>query len=343
MQTFARSDLDALRRYADATAQPVDLTDNTNQWGSPPAASEILREGGAVARYPDMYGAAMKDAVARVVGCSVQSVVTGNGSDDVLDCAIRAFGSPGDRLAYPDPTFVMIPVFSRLNSVVPVPVPVDSDGAMDVDALLATKAPIIYLCSPNNPTATATPENAIRRVLDNATGLVILDEAYIDFTTTTGFAREAASRSNVLVCRTLSKAYGMAGLRIGYGVAHPDVIESIEKSRGPFKLNLLAERAAVTALSHDRDWVMARAADAIEHRERFAAELRQLGLPPLSSAANFVFVPTPRAATLTLALETAGIGVRLFVNTTRFGDAIRITIAPWPIMERVLAVLRAAA
>src|SRR5476649_2231513 len=197
----------------------------------------------------------------------------------------------------------MVPVFSRINGVTPVPVPLAADHSMDADALLSTNARIIYLCSPNNPTGSPTSAETIRKVIANARGLVIIDEAYAEFTGLPGFLSEAPAMERVVVCRTLSKAYGLAGLRVGYGAASAKIVEIIEKSRGPFKLNMLAERAAVEALTTDADWVAARVRDAVESRDRLAAELRAMGLPPLPSVANFLLVPTPRAFALAEALS----------------------------------------
>lgn len=340
LDELTRPDIAAIPRYVAATRPAIDLSDNTNQWGTPPAAAAVLREAIDVSRYPDMYGDSLKSVVARKAGFGPECVVTGNGSDDVLDCVIRAFASPGDRIAHPDPTFVMVPVFSRINGVTPVPVPLAADHSMDADALLAADARIIYLCSPNNPTATATSADAIRRVIANARGLVLIDEAYVEFTGLAGFLAEAPALERVVVCRTLSKAYGLAGLRVGYGAASPRIVESVEKSRGPFKLNAMAERAAVEALTTDADWVAARANDAVESRDRLADGLRAMGFAPLPSAANFLLVPTPRAFPISNSLREHGIAVRPFAGLPGIGDAFRITAAPWPVMERALAALR---
>ncbi len=277
---LARTDFPAIPRYSTGPASAIDLADNTNQWGTPPAAAAVLRAGADVSRYPDMYGDALKRTVAEIGGVTPECVVTGNGSDDVIDCAIRAFAAPGEAVAHPDPTFVMVPVFSRINSVVPVAVPLTADYAMDADALLATGARIIYLCSPNNPTATPTPVDTIRKVIANARGLVIIDEAYAEFTGAANFLREAPSLGRVLVCRTLSKAYGLAGLRVGYGVGSRAIVETIEKSRGPFKLNAFAERAAVAAMTDDAEWVAARVADAVASRDRTGRGAPQHRLRP---------------------------------------------------------------
>lgn len=338
-----RADFASIPRYAAAAPAQVDLSDNTNQWGTPPAATAAMREALDVSRYPDMYGDSLKRAIARIAGVGPESVVTGNGSDDVIDCVIRAFASPGDCVAHPDPTFVMVPVFSRINGITPVPVPLAADYSMDADAMLATQARIIYLCSPNNPTASPTSTDTIRRIIAGARGLVIIDEAYAEFTGLPGFLSEAPGLERVVVCRTLSKAYGLAGLRVGYATASAKIVEIIEKSRGPFKLNAMAERAAVEALTTDAGWVSARAKDAVASRDRLATELRAIGLAPIVSAANFLLVPTPRAFELADALRETGIAVKPFRGLTGVGDAFRITAAPWPVMERVLAAIKGAA
>jgi histidinol-phosphate aminotransferase len=339
---LSRSDFVSIPRYSAGAGAEIDLSDNTNQWGAPPAAAAALREGLDVSRYPDMYGDALKRTVAKLAGITPECVVTGNGSDDILDCVIRAFASPGDTVAHPDPTFVMLPVFSRINGITPVPVPLTAEFAMDADALLATNARIIYLCSPNNPTASPTSVDTIRRIIAGARGLVLIDEAYAEFTGLQGFLSEAPALERVVVCRTMSKAYGLAGLRVGYAAASAKIVEIIEKSRGPFKLNMMAERAAVEAMTTDADWVAARVRDAIASRDKLARELTAMGLAPIPSVANFLLVPTPKAFALAAALRKDGIAIRPFRDLRGIGDAFRITAGPWPVMERALSLLRAA-
>lgn len=339
---LARSDFADIPRFAPSPDVEINLSENTNLWGTPPAATTALREGVAagVADYPDMYADTLKRTIAQLERVGADCVVTGNGSDDIIDCAIRAFAAPGEKIAHPDPTFVMVPVFSRINSVVPVPVPLKHNYEMDCDALLATEARIIYLCSPNNPVPVSTPIEAIRKVIANAPGLVLLDEAYAEFGGETGLLHEAPALERVLVCRTVSKAYGLAGLRVGYATASPKIVETIEKSRGPFKVNTLAERAAVAALTRDREWVAAHVAEVVANRTRLDAELRSLGFAPLPSCTNFLLVPTPKAFEVAERLLTRSIAVRPFRNLPGIGDAFRITAGPWPLMERTLAALR---
>jgi histidinol-phosphate aminotransferase len=318
------------------------LSDNTNLWGAPPAAERALREANiSVARYPEAYSETLKTRLAEYAGIPADHIIVGCGSDDVLDSAFRAFAAPGDRVAYPDPSFAMIPIFARMNGLIPVAVPLGRGFDVDADAMLATGARIIYLCSPNNPTGTAVGAAAIERLVERAPGLVILDEAYAEFAGSDGTARWIAS-GRVLVTRTLSKAFGLAGLRIGYAVGAPALVAAVEKSRGPYKVSAVAERASVAALGPGLPWVRERVAEAIGVREQLAARLRALGLEPLPSVANFVLVPVPDAAATAARLRERGIAVRPFTGLQRVGDALRITVGPWPLMDVCLVGLEEA-
>jgi histidinol-phosphate/aromatic aminotransferase/cobyric acid decarboxylase-like protein len=144
------------------------------------------------------------------------------------------------------------------------------------------------------------------------------------------------------VVRTLSKAFGLAGLRVGYAIGSPPLVTEVEKSRGPYKVNALAERAAVAALRQDRDWVQQGIDTVLENRSRFEKELRLLRLSPLPSSANFVLFPVPDALALTKDLRALGVAVRPFTKLPQIGDALRISIGPWEMMEAALSALRKA-
>jgi histidinol-phosphate aminotransferase len=321
----------------------VDLSDNTNLWGTPPAAARALHElaGAGVARYPAAYAAPLKEAIAAYVGVDAAYIVTGCGSDDILDSAIRAFAEPGDRLAFCAPTFAMIPIFARVNGVEALPLPMAAGWDIDVDALTRSDARIIYVCSPNNPTGTIASRASLERLIGSAPGLVILDEAYAEFAEESRLDLTAGS-DRVLVARTMSKAFGLAGLRVGYAVGAPALVAEVEKSRGPYKVSIAAERAAVAALTHDRAWVADRVVAARASRARLSESLRTIGLAPLPSDANFVLVPVPHAARVAGQLRERGIAVRAFESLPVIGDALRITVGPEPMMERALAALEEA-
>jgi histidinol-phosphate aminotransferase len=334
----------ALPRYAPGAAVAgLNLSDNTNLWGMPPAAARVVGEYAASgSSYPSLYGEPLKDAAAAYCGVSAESVITGCGSDNVLHAAMVAFAGPGRRVAYCAPTFVMVPVFARMSGAEPVELPFLPDGDIDADALLAADADVTYLCAPNNPTGSQPSPAAIRRVLERARGLVVVDEAYAEFAGTS-VMDQVGNHERLLVARTFSKAFGMAGLRAGFGVAAPGVIAALERARGPFTLNLLAERAAVAALAEDVPWVQARAAEAVANRERLDAELRALGYAPRPSAANFLCVPVADAPGMAVALASHGLLVRAFRQLPGVGDALRITVGPWTTMQRLLEALHAIA
>ncbi|MBL0170869.1 MAG: histidinol-phosphate aminotransferase family protein [Gemmatimonadaceae bacterium] len=349
---FSRAAYDAVSLY-DPHRAPValDLTDNTNLWGLPPTAERALRDVPvqAVTRYPSLYGGELKQALADYMSVTPDMIVTGCGSDDLLDSAMRAFGEPGDLVAGSDPSFAMIPIFARMNalrwtSVAELPVSESIGGAMarpDISALLATRARITYLCSPNNPTGALIARADIERVVREATGVVFIDEAYAEFAGVSSVDL-VARFANVLVIRTLSKAFGLAGLRIGYAVGHPSLVAEVEKSRGPYKVSAIAERVALAALRHDREWIDTHVALAVELRERLADSLRAMGLAPLPSAANFLCVPMSNAVAVGEALRARGVAARPFPALPHVGDVLRISVGPWPMLEQFLSVLGSA-
>lgn len=338
-----RGDLARVPLYAPQPLEGVtlDLRDNVNLWGMPPAALASLQhlDGRDVREYPSVSAGALTGQLAASLGVSAECVVGGCGSDDVIDAWLRAMGSAGDAVAHADPSFSMVPTFARLNRLVPVAVPLRADGAMDVDGLVATGAPLIYVCSPNNPTGTVTPRAELLRLFEAAPGAVLLDEAYGDFTDAHDLRAEAARRENVLVTRTFSKGWGMAGLRIGYGVGGAAMVAAVTKARGPYKVNALAERAAVAALRSDAAWVARVARETVEARGRLVAVLSaRRGVRVWPAEGNFVFLQVPgRAAEAAEAFRVRGIGVRAFSGLAGIGEALRIGMAPWPQLERVAA------
>jgi len=338
----ARATLRDLSLYSPNRAPcALDLSDNTNRWGVPPFAALALEELGAerVTRYPQVYTPELKAALAEYAGVRAEEIVVGCGSDDVLDSAIRAFAEPGDRIAYQNPTFGMLGIWAKMNGLVAVPVPTPNPHVADIDALLAARARVTYLCSPNNPTGLSLSRAEIERVVDRAAGIVILDEAYAEFASD-GWLAEAPRHPRLIVARTMSKAFGLAGVRIGYATAAASTIAQIEKARGPYMVSAVAECAALAALRNDLDWVRTHIARARESRERFAKELAAIGIPSFPSSANFVFVPVHDAAAVAAHMRAAGVAVRPFPAVNGIGDGVRITVAPWPMMETALQALR---
>lgn len=342
MNPFPRPAYRAIHLYApDRRPVEVDLSDNTNRWGAHPAALAALRActDEMLTRYPATYADGLKAAIARRFRIEPAAVTTGCGSDDVLDSALRAFCEPGARVAYSAPTFSMVELFARMNALEPVPV-ADGARAVTAEAFLAVRPAIVYLCRPNNPTGEVLPRALVEELVADGDGpVVLLDEAYADFSGDSLLALAPASR-RLVVIRTLSKAYGLAGLRVGFAAGAPDLVREIEKSRGPYKVSRAAEAAAVAALDANDGWVEGVVAQVRQNRERLARRLRAMGLEPLRSAANFLLVPAPAGAeALAAALRARGVAVRPFPALPGIGDAIRVTVAPWPLLERFLRAL----
>ncbi|MEN9509456.1 MAG: histidinol dehydrogenase [Gemmatimonadota bacterium] len=335
---FARALYEGVPLY-DPKRAPVelDLTDNTNLWGLPPRAEATLRTipVARVTRYPSLYAAELKEALADFVGASAERIVTGCGSDDILDSAMRAFGEPGSVVASSEPSFAMIPIFAQMNGLQYVGVTERADHQPDLDALLAAHPRILYLCTPNNPTGALLARETLERAVREAPGVVFVDEAYAEFAGVSAVDL-AMQVDNLLVIRTMSKAFGLAGLRVGYGIGAPALVRDVEKSRGPYKLNALAEQVALTAVRDDMEWVQTHVALAVTNRDRLAEALRERGYAPLPSAANYVCVPVANSVAVGQALRARGVAARPFTNLPHVGDTLRISVGPWPLLEQFL-------
>lgn len=334
-----RAGFDSLSLYEDLSDRCViDLSDNTNLWGMPPAAEGILARlsPSTVRGYPSAYTPALKDALARYAGVDASMIVTGCGSDDVLDAAIRAFGNAGSRLSCCEPTFSMIPVLARVNALTLASSRFDDDWNIPVESLLSSGPDIVYVCSPNNPTGTSATEERVETIAGSFPGLVIIDQAYAEYSA--GSLTSLANRySNVLVTRTMSKAFGMAGLRLGYGIGNPGLVREVEKSRGPYKVTVIAEATAIAAIENDLPWISSVVAETLSARARLVASLEGMGCRPLPADGNFVLVPVSDATAVAARLAIDGIATRAFNNLPGIGDAIRVTIGPWQMMQRFLS------
>ena len=312
----------------------VDLSDNTNLWGMPPAARLVLETFPfeTLRRYPSAYASELKPSLARYVGADPGMIVTGCGSDDVLDAAIRAFGNPGGRLACCDPTFSMVPVLARINGLTVSAVSFDADGNLPVESLISDRPDVIYICSPNNPTGGSASIDRIESVADAFEGLVIIDQAYAEYSAMS-LTSLVTRYANVLVTRTMSKAFGMAGLRLGYAIGNPSLIREVEKSRGPYKVGTMACAAAIAAIESDLPWITEVVAKTHSVRSRFVSRIESLGYTPLPSDANFVLVPVTNASVVAGRMLERGVATRAFDNLAGIGGALRITMGPWTMME----------
>lgn len=301
-----------------------------------PAALRAIADAAAGQRlYPDPGAWALRDALSARTGVPADRILVGNGVDSLIKLLCIATLDPGDNLAMCWPSFLSWRQGAGIQGADWRPAPLAADGGYDLDALAGRvddRTKLAVVVSPNNPTGQAVDPGALERFLDALPGhvLPVLDEAYFEFMPPGGHdgAALVAAGRRLVVMRTFSKAYALAGLRIGYALAPPDVIEALGRVRNAFDVNAVAQAAAVASLEDADRELPRRLAETASERARADAALRGLGYAPLPSAANFLLVPYPDADAAQRAnahLLSRGIIVR---PTGPFGDpaALRVTI-----------------
>jgi histidinol-phosphate aminotransferase len=305
----------------------VKLNTNENPFPPSPKVMQAIREiePELLRRYPNPTADTFRDAVAKLWGVSRDNVIAGNGSDDLLTIATRTFVPPEGVLASPEPSYSLYPVLAKLQDAKFVPVPWDKDWDLPVDALVATKADAIYVANPNAPSGTFVSPKRIAELAKKFKGLVLVDEAYADFAEDNCVSL-VNDFSNVVVSRSLSKAYSLAGLRFGYVIAREQVIAEMMKVKDSYNCDAISI-AAATAAIEDQEYAKFTWEHVKSERARVTAELTEMGWTVLPSQANFLFAAAPggRAKQSYLGLKEQGILVRYF-DKPGLNDKIRITI-----------------
>lgn len=275
----------------------VKLASNENPLGFPESAKQaIQKQLNELTRYPDANGFSLKQAIAKKLGVSMAQITLGNGSNDLLEITAHTFLSEQDEVIFSEHTFIVYPLVSQAINAKQVIVPAKAYGH-DLDGFLAAiteKTKVIYIANPNNPTGTFLSRSEIERFLAQVPAhiLVILDEAYIEFTPVDERVPSVellSQYSNLIVCRTLSKAYGLAGLRVGYILSCPEIADLLNRVRQPFNCNSLALVAAEAVINDDHF-----IAQVVQNNDQGMQQLitffEQKGLEYISSKGNFVTV-----------------------------------------------------
>ena len=321
----------------------IKLASNETPWPPLPAVIDAIAAAGAGAnRYADHRATELRAALAHARGLRPEQVTVGCGSVGLLQQLLLTYGEPGAEIVYPWRSFEVYPVYTQLVGATEIVVPL-VDHTTDVDAVLAAvtdRTRLVMIANPNNPTGTAVSVVELDRLADGLADdvLLVVDEAYHEFADpASGDPVDAfvGTRDNVVVLRTFSKAHGLAGMRVGYAMAHPDVIETIDKTLFPFAVNAAAQAAALAALAGE-DEILARCAVVIAERRRVVGALRADGHELPEPQANFVWLPLgPRTDEIHLALERRGVVTRPFS-----GEGLRVTIGTADENDRFLATFR---
>jgi len=342
---LVRSSIRALDGYVPgeqprAGARFVKLNTNENPYPPSPRVMEAVRAvpPHALQRYPQPMADEFRAAASRILGIPGDAILAGNGSDDILTIATRTFLDPGDALAYPAPTYSLYPVLARLQDARIVTVPWGKGWSLPVEALAASGARAIYLANPNAPTGTKVPASAVEALARAFDGALLVDEAYVDFADE--HCLDLALRlPNVVVSRTMSKSYALAGVRFGFAVSRPETIREMAKVKDSYNCDALSIAAAAAAIS-DQDYARSTWAKIRAQRSRLTSALEALGWSVLPSQANFVLatVPGNRAGAVHSALTAAGVLVRYF-DAPGLADKLRITVGTPEDTDALLAAL----
>jgi len=306
------------------------LSSNENPYPPLPGVMEAVAAAAQnFNRYPDLACAALHAEIAEHFGVPVAHIATGTGSVGVAQQLLQVTSGPGDEVVYAWRSFEAYPIITRISGATPVQVPLDADERHDLDAMadaITDRTRLIFVCNPNNPSGTVVRRAALERFLDRVPQdvLVVMDEAYMEFIRDPEIADGLEiyrERPNGAVLRTFSKAYGLAGLRVGFAVAHEPVAQALRKTAVPFGVSQVAQDAAVASLRAE-DALMVRVESLVAERNRVYAALTAQGWTVPVTQANFVWLRLgERTLEFAAAAEAVGVSVRPFE-----GEGVRITI-----------------
>ena len=322
----------------------IKLASNESPIGPSPRAMEAVRKTLAgVHRYPDGASFALRAALSQRRGVTGEQLGCGAGADEILELLAKAFLGPGDQAVYAWPSFAMYPIVTQGMGAQAVPVPLRGDLVHDLDAMRSAVVPetrVVFVCNPNNPTGTLAPRTEVLNLIENFPDqvLLVLDEAYFEFLDDpVNMISFIHSMPNLLLMRTFSKIYGLAGLRVGYGIGHPTFISALEKVRQPFNLNSMAQTAALAALDDDKHLHQTRDTNKTGLKY-FGSEFDKLGIEFIPSHANFILARVGDGQQTFLDLQKHGVITRP-MGSYQLPEWIRISIGTAEQNERCLNAL----
>ncbi len=282
-------------------------------------------------RYPDPLQMKVKEKLSSIKGIAVPGIFLGNGSDEAIDIIFRAFCEPGmDNVIICPPTYGMYEVSANINNVFIKKITLTEAFQLDLEAIeeaIDINTKLIWLCSPNNPTGNSLDRTDIEIILNNFDGIVVIDEAYINFSKQRSFIPDLPDYPNLVILQTLSKAWGLAALRIGMAFANPGIINIMNRIKPPYNISQAAQELALEALDHVEE-VNNMIRILVEERGKLSAALEQLPIVEkvYPTDANFLLVKTPEASRLYAYLAEKGIVVRNRSNVALCENCLRITV-----------------
>jgi histidinol-phosphate aminotransferase len=333
MSRFFRKNIAALCGYVPGE-QPQDngiikLNTNENPYPPSPRILAAVKQAvdSALRLYPDPLSDQLRSAAAEVYGVEPQNILVGNGSDEILSILLRSFVGPNDRVAFPVPTYSLYETLIAIQEGIAVPFDYPDDFAVP-EALFSQDARLTFLCNPNSPSGTLTSLSEVERLARSVSGVLVVDEAYVDFAETEGASTLPLIRRypNVVVLRTFSKSFSLAGMRIGLAFASEDLIAGMMKVKDSYNLNRLSIIAATNALK-DLSWMSRNVRRIQDSRKALTSGLKELGYSVHPSEANFVLAQK-RGKDLKFvyeSLKAKKILVRYF-DVPRLRDCLRITV-----------------
>ena len=345
-KSFLKKALEGYEPYVPGE-QPPDGEDwvklNTNESPLPPSNKviEAIRAatGESLRLYPSPTSAHAREAIADHFGLEANQVTLGNGADELIEMCFRAFAGAGDRVAYSTPTYPLLDPLCRVHEVTPSTHPTAEGWTWTAD-FIDDPAPLKFLVNPNSPTGTHHGTMSVERVLGRSRGVVVLDEAYVDFAPESQLAL-VSKYANLLILRTMSKSYALAGMRIGFALGSPQLIAALDAVKDSYNLNRLAIVAAVAAIK-DEDHHRKIVQHVVSERAWLEEQLREEGFEHSPSAANFLFVKPPpgaSAAAVADALRERRILIRHY-HREPIAGWFRVTIGTRDQHERLLAALK---
>jgi histidinol-phosphate aminotransferase len=324
IEELVRPNILTLKPYSSARdeysgSNMVNLDANENPYGD------------GLNRYPDPYQRELKQRIAEWKRLKAENLILGNGSDEVIDLIMRAFGEPGkDGVLTFDPTYGMYKVSADINNLDYHSVPLNSDFSLDVEAMLKAVQPntkMIFICSPNNPSGNLIDKDSIERILTSFNGIVVIDEAYIDFATENSWTEDLNNYPQLIVLQTFSKCIGMAGIRLGMGWASKQIIEILNKIKPPYNVNELTQQRALSVLKktsiieEEKNLILDQKDELIRNLEGIENVVQ---IYP--SSANFILIKVSDADKIYSYLINEGIVVRNRSKVNGCENCLRITI-----------------